>query len=96
MHAPCMPHPCHMHTTCMPRVSQVLLPTAFYLAVHVGAAEAGEPPISAAQLIACALVVLGALLAIISPHLPSPSAPPPTDTSSLFTSPYHNPTSAPP
>ena len=68
----CMPPACHMHATSMPHPCQVLLPTAFYLAVHVGAAEAGEPPISAAQLIACALVVLGALLAIISPHFPSP------------------------
>lgn len=47
-------------------LTAVLLPTALYLAVHVGAAEAGEPPLSPAQLIACALVVLGGLLAMTS------------------------------
>ena len=46
--------------------SQVLLPTLFYLAVHVRASEAGEPPTSAGQLAACALVVLGGLLAMTS------------------------------
>ena len=59
----------------------MLLPTLFYLAVHVRASEAGEPPTSAPQLAACALVVLGR-------PLPPTTLPPPTPTPYPYPYPY--------
>ena len=85
-----------MHPTCIPRASQVLLPTAFYLAVHVGVAEDDEPPIPAAQLVACALVVLGgaACSTPINPHQP-PSTPLSNPyTPSCTLTPSHSPSQA--